>query len=608
MNAAAVPQPLDERWLQAWPQALAAWSPYTRLRNPALYASSADAAKAGLSGGFAMIRLADQTVVIDLKQIADGGLAAHAVEILAHEIGHHVYAPGTLSDHARCLARVAAGLLDQARHAAVIANLYTDLLINDRLQRSAGLHMDAVFLKLVTGDPSPQRSKLWRLYLRTYEILWSLQRRTLCREPLDDATEGDAQLAARVVRHYAGDWLRGAGGFAALVYPHLVEDQQAGQFAPCWHDTGEAGRDGEIHGLSTRDADETGMPLHPALDPALNPALGGGRPTAADAGDRSRAPLMPAASTPGRGQLRTPYEYGELLRLAGVRIDQHEAAVRFYRECAEPHLVPFPVRRRPRSTDPLPEGIEPWDIGQPLESIDWLQSVLVSPRIVPGLTTVQRVWGHSEGSAPKPQPLDLDLYVDSSGSMPDPRQQLSYPALAGAVICLSALRAGARVQVTLWSSKNQALSTPGYVRDRHAILRVLTGYYGGGTQFPLPLLRDTHAARRPGDAPSHILCVSDDGASTMFDSPDERGTSGFEVCRLARAQAGGGGTLVLNLWPDWEKHARSHPQSAWGTLLKARDRDGWDIHRVTALDELLDFARAFARRHYLPPLPQDEVA
>lgn len=588
-------EPLDQRWLAAWPDALAAWSRYTRLRAPQLCTSTAAARHAGLSGSFAMIRLVDQTVVIDLPEVAVAGLEEFAVEVLAHEIGHHVYAPANLADHARCLARVATGLLDRRQQAPLVANLYTDLLINDRLQRSAGLRMAQTFARLVERQQGSAQSQVWQVYLRIYEVLWSLKRGSLCQHKLDDAMEGDAHLGARLVRHYARDWLRGAGGFAALIYPHLIADEQAGRAQQPWADTGSAGVDGELHGLSGKDPDELSPPLHPALDPEL----GGGAGTPGEASEgQGNSPADGSQSRPGRGQLRTPYEFGELLRLAGIKIDQHEAAVRYYRECAEPHLVPFPVRRRPRATDPLPESLEPWDVGLPFEQIDWLQSVLVSPRVIPGLTTVQRTWGQSEGAEPKSLPMDLDLYVDSSGSMPDPRTQLSYPALAGAVICLSALRAGARVQVTLWSSKKQAMSTPGYVRDRNAILRVLTGYYGGGTQFPLPLLRDTHARRKPGDAPAHIMCVSDDGASTMFDSPDEHGTSGFEVCRKALAQAGGGGTLVLNLWANWEESARSSPKSANAALLRARDEFGWDLHRVNALADLMAFARAFSQRHY----------
>ena len=127
---------------------------------------------------------------------------------------------------------------------------------------------------------------------------------------------------------------------------------------------------------------------------------------------------------------------------------------------------------------------------------------------------MQRRFGVQPGVEPQRRPLDLDVYVDSSGSMPDPRSQLSWPALAGAVICLSALRAGASVQVTLWASRTEVTSTKGFVRSADDCLRVLTGYYGGGTQFPLPTLRDTHATRVKLKKPTHILVVSDDGALT----------------------------------------------------------------------------------------------
>ena len=71
-------------WRAAWPLALADWSRFTRLQDPRLCASSIEAAKEGLSGSFAMIRLADQRVVIDLPQVQRWGLQDHAREILAH--------------------------------------------------------------------------------------------------------------------------------------------------------------------------------------------------------------------------------------------------------------------------------------------------------------------------------------------------------------------------------------------------------------------------------------------------------------------------------------------------------------------------------------------
>jgi hypothetical protein len=218
--------------------------------------------------------------------------------------------------------------------------------------------------------------------------------------------------------------------------------------------------------------------------------------------------------------------------------------------------------------------------------------VLQSPRVVPGLTTVRRIWGTAEGREPQRVPLDLDLYVDSSGSMPNPQRLTSYPALAGAILCLSALRAGARVQATLWSGAHQFTTTGAFVRDEAAVLRVLTGYFGGATAFPIHVLRETYAARGRDARPAHVLVISDDGVSTLFDT-DERGGSGWDVAAMALEHAGGGGSLVLNLPGNWEQAS-----GPFATIRRARDEQGWRVRRVASMEELVDFAREFSRLQY----------
>ena len=145
------------------------------------------------------------------------------------------------------------------------------------------------------------------------------------------------------------------------------------------------------------------------------------------------------------------------------------------------------------------------------------------------------------------------------------------------------------------SGKNQVTTTSGFVRDEDAILRVLTGFYGGATQFPLPVLRETYA-RRPADArPAHIFIISDDGVSTMFDN-DEKNNNGWDVAARALASARGGGSMVLNMRPGWET------QPGWQNgnpkILRARDELGWLVACVSSWEELVDFARAFSRRNY----------
>lgn len=581
---------LQKQWMAQWPAALAAWSKFTRLRPPALCLRMADARREGLTGSFAMIRLVDQAIVVSLPEVVGCNVQDYAVEVLAHEIGHHVLAPATLSDHGRLLARIRRGLPTLEAQAPMVANLYTDLLINDRLQRGSGLRMGEVYQKLV-GDHNT--GAVWRLYMRIYEILWQLERGSLAGE-CDDRLNGDAWLGARLVRVYARDWLEGGGRFATLLLPHLLEDKESAELLAKLADTRGAAAGGDIPGLSNNDAGDLDDILHPAFDPALN-GMDDTAEAQASADTHAGARPLPAVPvpTPGRGQARQPFEYGELLRASGIDITTHDAAVRYYREQALPHLVPFPSRKRPRGTDPLAEGLEPWNFGDPLDTVDWLQSVMLSPQIIPGLTTVRRVWGVSDGAEPRPEPLDLDLYVDCSGSMLNPQQYISYPALAGAIICLSALRAGAQVQVTLWSGKHQFTTTPGFVRDETAILRVLTGYFGGGTAFPIHILRDTFANRKRDARPAHILVISDDGVTTMFDQ-DERGNSGWDVSAAALAQARGGGTLVLNLPENWE---------AWDNqiskdILRARSQQGWNVHRVASWEDLVKFAREFSRLRY----------
>jgi hypothetical protein len=554
------------------------WSKFTKLRDPQWCFNENDAKREGLTGSFAMIRLDDQAVVIGLHLIEDQKLQPYALEILAHEIGHHVYAPADLSDHGRMIARMRRALPTKEHLAGFISNLYTDLLINDRLQRSAGLRIDQVY-KTIGGSA---QDRMWTFYMRIYEILWSLTKGTLATGPIDERIEGDAQLGARLIRVYARDWLDGSGRFAALCLPYLLEDEgrDIQKIIKSWMDTQSAGQGGSPSGLTEIDDNESEGAIHPSLDPELS-GLGELESKA------GAAPPGEAAQGGSKGQHREPFEYGQILKAMGLNLSDHEIAIRYYKERAAPYLIRFPTRSTPESTEPLPEGLEPWDIGSPLEAADWTESVMLSPNVIPGMTTVQRVYGTTQGSLPKREPLDLDLYVDSSGSMPNPQHSISYLSLAGAIVTLSALRAGARVQATLWSGTRQFITTDGFITDEHKLLGILVGYFGGATAFPIHILRDTFNERKPTDRPAHILHISDDGITTMFDK-DEQSNSGWDIARMALDKARGGGTMVLNLWQGWQQNP---------DLVKAHEQ-GWEIHPIRSWEELIEFAKWFSKLKY----------
>lgn len=580
---------LLREWSAQWPAALAVWSRFVQLHEPTWCFTAADEKAAHLSESFAMIRLPDHTVVISLRLVRQHGLQRFAKEILAHEIGHHVYCPADLTDNARLLARLRVGLPTKEHLAPFISNLYSDLLINDRLQRSAGLDMSGVYVTL----GSQCRDRLWTLYMRIYECLWTLPRGRLALGEMDGRLNQDAQLGARIIRSYAKDWLDGGGRFAALCLPYLLEDDAAGtrQVMVILNDMRGAGGGAIPDGLAEIDEGELTGAIHPADDPLLS----GIEESPSDSVPQSQQGTARQTGAKTAKTYRQPLEYAEVLQAAGVDLDPAELTARYYRERALPHLIPFPVRKLPQSSDPLPEGLNVWDIGSSIEQVDWFGTLLASPRVVPGVTTRERLQGTSPGHEPETAPVDLYLGVDCSGSMGNPAHHLSYPVLAGAIIGLSALRAGSRVKVVLSGEPGQTVSTPGFERGALTVMKTLTSYLGTGSSFGIHRLADTftgdpRASNGPKPRPVHILIVSDNDMFSMLDSKS-KGKSGWQVAERAVKRAGGGATFVLELpahvrGPQW-------PQNTVGYLERI-EQIGWNAAIVSSMEELVEFARRFS--------------
>ncbi|KAE8762295.1 hypothetical protein [Georgenia thermotolerans] len=594
---------LRQRWLTAWPRALAAWGRHLRLRAPHLVGPAdvpADVAS------FAWFSTRDVEVFVDLEQARALGLAGLPVEVLAHEIGHHVLSPGDLATAGRLLVRARAGLVDRVDLAPVVANLWSDLLINDRLQRRAELRMGSVWRAI--GPPHPD-DVVMQLVMRTDELLWALPAGTLtC--PDAAVPEREAQLCARAVRAYADDPVGGVGGFGALVRQLLAdrggEAPLAGAAAVvCAHAPADGGA---VPGLAS-DPTLAAPAVHPALDPrvvrGLAPAGEQDPDGSATPGRTVGTPTGDDGATSGAWSPTDhphgidPAEYAAVLAELGVQSDPARAAAAWYRENAAPYLVPFPTLARPVTPEPLLGGLETWDAGDDLAAIDWPASLAAGPRPVPGFTLVRRVVEEDDPAEPGREPVDLDLYLDSSGSIPDPCSIRSPLALAGTVLALSALRAGARVRATTWSGPDQVAGTDGFTERSDDVLAAVVAHFGGGTSFPLEHLAAAHPPRTGDDGghptdrpephrradprhpvdpdrrPCHIAVISDAGVDTMFR------TAGVAVDALAAA--GGGGTLVLQTSADMVARIREMAAP-------------YAVHRVADWEDLVDFARAFAAR------------
>ena len=578
-----------ERWRALWPQALALWSTYARLSEPVWCLTAADAQRERLTMSFAMIRLTDHAVVLNIQDIAERGLAGFPLEVMGQEIGYHIYCPGDLTDQGRLLARVRRGLPGFEDQAPMIANLYADLFINDRLQRNHGLHLDGIYASL--GDGGKHGSVLWHLYLRIYEHLWRLDRGTLVQQPLTAGQDGDARLGARLIRVYAREWLKGASSFAALCLNYMTEKENQSLRKAAGHLLDSDGTGGELpDGLSEIDDDELGPVLHPSEDAAVT----------GDTGDDSEngddASANPDSSDDANGhktlsRYRGVEAYRELLKQLNPSANDADVTAHYYRERALPYLIRFPERSTPQVQEPILEGLETWDIGRPITEVDWLESVTHSPHVVPGVTTLARTYGDTPGTDPQKTPLDLYIGIDCSGSMPNPQKTLSYPVLAGFIVALSALRAGARVMACLSGEPGKSIATEGFRRDQESVSRLLTDYLGSGYSYGIFRLEDMVASLTIPRRPTHVLILTDTdifSSLTETHGKDTAARSGWSVAEKALPAAGGGGTLLL--------HATAQHLENYTKDVERIKAQGWRVVRVNDWADVLEFARQFSRQ------------
>lgn len=572
---------LKHNWQSNWDEARTIWSPFVKLREPVWCLNSSEARKEGLTGSFAMIRLSDHRIVIDLEEVNKLDVNDCALQVLAHEIGHHIYTPANLHDNAILLSRIQWGLAGIENRTAFVSNIYSDFLINDMLQRSKGLDMAKVYHKV---NKCAEFSKLWTLVMRTYEYLWRLNRGALSATSRfqSPALDADASLVASLIRSYSKNWMDGAGRFTALLYPYILEDedyQNARRSLLIYLDAEAAGLNGGIIAGITEIDDEA---INGNVDPRRE-ALG-----IKEVEEKAASNGVGLSQQGGTGPWQRYLEPGiyiDLLRKVNPALSEQELLNNYYREIALPHLVDFPLEQSNPVSYNLPEGTDSWDLGDSIDEIDWLETSIYSPEIIPGYSTVKRVYGPDNDSLSVASPLNVYIGVDCSGSMGNPKFTFSWPVLAAAIIGLSALRAGAKVMACLSGEPGSYLESEGYATSESEVLTVLTSYLGTGYAYGIPRLKTPFEF--PLKDKSHVIIVTDDDIFSMLSAEMKTMESNWDIIEQSLKNAGGHGTLVLHSRPDW------HQEEAQRLV-----QMGWEIYYVTNEKELLDFARSFSAANY----------
>lgn len=181
-----------------------------------------------------------------------------------------------------------------------------------------------------------------------------------------------------------------------------------------------------------------------------------------------------------------------------------DAEVLYYMQLAQSYRLPLRTVPLTRRGVLEPYSHAPWEASQPVQDIDIWTSF---GKLLPGLSQVWRrrqgaLFGQREGTP------DCLLILDSSGSMPNPREQLSEAVLGAACAAEAYLRRSARVAVYNFSHAMLGGCTllP-FTTDRQEIYTTLCTYHGGGTSLRLRDLNDLR--RTAGNSPPDLLWITD---------------------------------------------------------------------------------------------------
>lgn len=505
--------------------------------------------------------------------------------------------------HQMARALAVSGVMQVEPSAAKLANIWADLLINTRIHAMQSARLDVA--RRYAADPAtisdPGIVRLWRIlrndagdplmwvYLRSSEILWRLPADSLCTpgppvakqphvpspEPVKNPTptthadaalkakqreiaeasaevarlsaeltaaaiahpEVDAESIATLARVFAHDPIGGALPFGLITAPYIAAAERT-------------------HEDKRRRFGEAGSSKTPQIGPGC--AEDSAAPTTAEMtrvlGDRrmwepAHAPkgvhlptVGPAASgvEPRSGSLGQGLGLAATVGLYG-QAEADTVAAAWYRAQAAPHVRPWSTRRRSRPVAELPGPLEQWDAGQDLADLDWAGTLQTSPVIVPGVTTKRRAYLDDEPE-PGKSSITLDLYIDSSGSMPHPRTG-SPAVLAGAILCLSILKGGGKVRVTSFSGPGDVAGQANFLGKSEPVLKDLLTFYGRGTSFPLDLYGERYRGLKApvGAEARHVVVLSDDGLTSMFGAGNEQYSAVAATVREVLTT----GTLVL---------------------------------------------------------------
>ncbi len=506
---ASIDAAIDDHWDAArahWARSLQLGRPVVELEGPAI----------------ARIDLRDRQVFVSAAHVAGHGLETCLEAILAHEVGHHVKFPRSLGTLARM--RILEKQLIPLEHFSAL-NLFTDLLINEHLgRRGLQTQLGRVY---GSADHTAQTPATFLFTLAIYEELWQLPPASLVgpegHEKLHGIYDGyraEAHLVAQDLYRLGPNVFTQLIFYLSVLSRYLIQEVEENQ-----HDHG--GHSCQCAGEP--DADDWASALTPGAleDEAIERAAREGW-LAPDQIRRLRDKSLGAraAGLPGN--------------LDGTGDQVTEIMANWYRRQAERYLLRPPPQRRLGEAI-VPTTHEAWEPGDPIGTIDWGATLRErGPRFGAARPVRRETVADHEGLEVELWQPRSEIYLDVSGSMPDPREAENAMTLAAIILALGTLRAGGAARALLYS--HTYTKSWRWCRSLRELSGFMLKYVGGGTEFPFDVLSESVEACRDKQ-PIRLVLTDRDFDFNVGKQPDAESV-------LRHASEAGPGFILVQAMAD----------------------------------------------------------
>jgi len=425
-----------------------------------------------------------------------------------HEIAHYVYCPYDNLTNLRLLASAIKGGVSK-NYAPMIVNIFSDLLIDNRTHKKFNDLMDwelrITAEQALQDNKKNQISKLWKLLVRCYEILWniSIMPKTMISDDLNKLAVKTCDI---ILKNYEDEslWEKKVQKIAKIL-KHLLKEECS-----------LANTVEDIEGKSrTKNGNNYENPFSIPND-VLE--------TFGDISEVKNIDMIKSGDS-GNKKSRGPGEISDIenaaeeiaqdidcktfldvLNLYGMNSLNEKLGI-WYRSRAK-NLLRFNFFES-KPSGAIPIYPETWRIGDPLEELDPVQTLLTSPTIIPNITT--RKWSHQDGPSQRisKELPDMMIVIDSSGSMEwnFKRKKISgryHVSLLAAFAALHyVINHGSHVSAINFS--NRVIKT-NWTNNFYEIEQTLLKYIGQGTTLPT---RTMLQMAKTADRPSLIILISD---------------------------------------------------------------------------------------------------